>query len=131
MFLRSLAIAVACFWGVCALTASAGVGFAAKVGEVLTTTELDNSGKVAYGGCAAALSPTPGATVPGCAGRWVSFDCAGEVGSKSAGTTKFSAAQLGLVADKVVYVVVDPTTLFNGSHCYVERINNTTLDVVP
>lgn len=126
---RLMLLTVLC--GGLAMNAVAGVGFATKVTEVLTTTEVDGSGNIAYGGCAAALNPTPGATVPGCTGRWVSFDCAGEIGTKSAGTTKFQTAQLGLITGQVVYLVVDPNTLFNGAHCYVDRINNTLLTTVP
>ena len=77
-----------------------------------------------YGFCMARLGPgvlaTGGFDCP--ADPLVTFDCEGNFGSKSAGTTNFSGAQLAFVAEKTVNVLVDDSKKING-FCYASRID--------
>ena len=98
-------------------------GFGTKLTEVFTTTEIGSSGEVAYGGCAAKVDPAIGIPPAGCHNRWVSFDCAGIFHSKADGRNNYSGAQLALVTDTQVYLVVNTSRKLNG-YCLVERINN-------
>ena len=56
------------------------------------------------------------------AGRWVTFDCAGEYVSKSSAARMFDAAQMAFMTDRTVMVVVDDTRQHNG-FCLAERID--------
>lgn len=102
-------------------------GFATKLVEIFTTVEVDGGGDVAYGGCAAKVDPAIGIPPAGCHNRWVSFDCAGAFISKADGRNNYSGAQLALVTDTQVYLVVN-TTRTLGGYCLVERINNSTVN---
>ena len=83
------------------------------ISGTLQTTGLDpQTQKVAYGGCMARLTinqsfPTAAFNAAGCSpggDTYVSFDCEGFLGSKSASLANFSSAQLAFVTGKAVYI---------------------------
>ena len=59
------------------------------------------------GTCAVWVSPGPADRgLAACDNRWVSFDCAGDFGSKSDGTAAFSVAQLAFVTGRPLSIQV-------------------------
>ena len=71
-----------------------------------------------WGGCAARLASNP-KTVSGleaCGNWYVTFDCEALTvrTTKAEAQTKFQQAQLAFVAEKRLYVEVDPTAIVNG-----------------
>lgn len=89
----------------------------AKVTAIMTD---DN----AYGGCMAALTPTPSTQYPSCGDPWVTFDCDGLLGTtKAQSTAKYSAAQLALVLGSTFYVILD-TTRKQSSFCLATQVFN-------
>lgn len=105
------------------VTLLAGVSSAfAATGDVyskVTTILIDD---VRYGGCMAALETAPSTSGVDCADPWVTFSCTGDFNSKSQSQTKLSSAQLALVTQKTLYVVVDDTKKHNG-FCFASRVD--------
>lgn len=62
------------------------------------------------GFCAAWMTPgpqnNPQNPLASCDDRWVNFDCTGDFGSKSAGTSAFSIVQLAAVSGKPISILV-------------------------
>lgn len=115
--------------GVSSFSIALGVGNGG-ISSTLQTSALNTKGtNVAYGGCMARLTvnsyfPSAGyATLP-CAGTndtYVSFDCEGVLGSKSAGLANFSAAQLAFVTGNAIYVNITANKI--DGFCVVDRID--------
>ena len=112
------------------------------IGPLLVSASLDTStGKTKFGGCMARLKKGAAwnsalwATLPdSCANQaggdtFVSFDCAGVVGSKSDGAAMWSSVQLAAVTDKAVGVSVTSNRV-NG-YCIADRIDVYDIDFVP
>lgn len=76
-----------------------------------------------FGGCMAKLQPGP-ETLGGvsCKAGWVTFSCTGDFGTKSSGQNSLSQAQLAMIRDKPVFVVVDDGFKHNG-YCYAPRVD--------
>lgn len=99
------------------------------ISATLQTSQLDPEGNTQYGGCMARLIansyfPTTDYNNLPCGvtgDTLVTFDCAGLIGTKSAGSANFEAAQLAFVSGKSVGVNITASTL-NG-FCYVDRID--------
>lgn len=77
-----------------------------------------------FGGCMAKVSPSPKVYLDGCKDNYVTFSCDGTHNSKSAGNTKYSAAQLALVTNTKVNIDVIDGKKISG-YCFVRRIDNT------
>ena len=100
------------------------------ISGTLQTTSIDPStpGKVAYSGCMARLTrnqgfPNAAFSAAGCSiggDTYVSFDCEGYLGSKSASLANFSAAQLAFVTGKAVYIGVSGDKI--SGFCVVDQI---------
>ena len=114
--------------GVSSFSIALGVGNGG-ISSTLQTSALNTKGtNVAYGGCMARLTvnsyfPSAGyATLP-CAGTndtYVSFDCEGYFGSKSASLANFSSAQLAFVTGKAVYIGLSGNK--SSGFCVVDQI---------
>ena len=94
---------------VLALNASAAsVGYNATVTKIMVDTS-------AFGGCAAAVTPTPESKLADCGAAWVTFDCNGDSGvSKTTASNLLSQAQLAYVVSAPVRVVITDDTIING-----------------
>ena len=109
------------------LAAVSGQGYAAP-GFVIETKVVGTLNDAAlFGGCMARLSTNLEAQGMACgADPLVSFDCLGKIGTKSAGTVSFQAAQLAYVTGNKVNIYVDDTAekkaALNG-FCYSGRID--------
>lgn len=101
---------------VCVDALSATGSYKAKVLQVQTHSRN-------FGGCMAKLQPGP-QTVAGvsCKAGWVSFSCSGDYGTKSEGKYAFDVAQLAMIRNKNVFVVVDDGYKHNG-YCYAPRVD--------
>jgi len=106
-------LSVCALLGVSSFTlAQLGVSNTGISGTLQTTGVDPQTQKVAYGGCMARLTsnqpfPTAAFNAAGCSpggDTYVSFDCEGYFGSKSASQANFSAAQLAFVTGKAVYI---------------------------
>ena len=90
-----------------------------------------------FGGCMALLGEGPASRGLTCtengrpASNYVSMDCDGNYGTKSAAANLLSAAQLALVTGTVVTVRVSALKLYNDKYCVVERIDNSTTVPAP
>ena len=77
-----------------------------------------------WGGCAARLASNPKlvAGLEACGNWYVSFDCEASSGqgTKAEAKDRLATAQLAYVADKRLYVEVDPAVILNGV-CYASR----------
>lgn len=69
-----------------------------------------------FGGCMVEVEPIPASlNCPGAGGRgWLTLDCNGTYGSKSAASNRLSAATLALVTKGTVQYFVDDTRKHNG-----------------
>ncbi len=129
---RTYNIVVACvallFLGISQNSAAISVSNSG-ISATLQTSQLDETGAVQYGGCMARLisnsyfpSSEYGALPCAATGdTLVSFDCAGRIGTKSAGQSNFEAAQLAFVTGNAVGVNLTASTI-NG-FCVVDRID--------
>ena len=92
-----------------ALNASAAtVGYNATVTKVMVDT-------TAFGGCAAAVNPTPQSKIAACGATWVTFDCNGDAGtSRSTSANLLSQSQLAYITSANVRVVITDDTIING-----------------
>jgi len=100
------------------VTGGALAGTGIHRGKVTSTLTQEG----VFGNCMALITPSPSQTLPSCRAGWVTFSCSGDFNSKSAGQTKFSQAQLGLVTGNGVVVVIDDTKTHNG-YCFANRID--------
>ena len=89
--------------------------------EIVRTLSADDG---TFGGCMALLtvSPVTEGLECGRSSRWVTFDCAGEYVSKSSAARMFDAAQMALMTERPVMVVVDDARQ-HGGFCLAERID--------
>ena len=104
----------------CSMGTTAAPGFVIETTIVGTLQDTN-----LFGGCMARLSTDVEAQGITCGtDPLVSFDCLGRVGSKSAGSTNFSGAQLAYVTGNKVNIYVDDTkkALLDG-FCYSGRID--------
>ncbi len=104
----------------CSMGAAAAPAFVIETTIVGTLQDTN-----LFGGCMARLSTDVEAQGITCGSDpLVSFDCLGKVGSKSAGNTNFSGAQLAYVTGNKVNIYVDDTkkALLDG-FCYSSRID--------
>ena len=119
---------------VCRLKAmSLGLGVilsidAAAAGFVIETTVVGTlQSSDMFGGCMARLGTNLQAAGFDCtADPLVSFDCSGKIGSKSAGSTNFSGAQLAYVTGNKINIYVDDTVAKKNAmdgFCYSNRID--------
>lgn len=81
------------------------------------------------GFCAAWVTPGPSANpqnpLANCDDRWVNFDCTGDFGSKSAGTSAFSVVQLAAVSGNPISIFVNDQKVVDvgtTSYCLVEQV---------
>jgi len=105
------------------LTAALAASEAGAVGILTNVTRIAiEPGR--WGGCAARLASNPKlvAGLESCGNWYVSFDCEASSGesTKSEAQSRLQTAQLAYVADKRIYVEVDPTVILNGV-CYASR----------
>lgn len=93
-----------------ALAASAF--YTATINKLVTDTTT--------GLCAAWVIPGPSEEgLSECSDRWVSFDCAGDFGSKAFGMSSYSMAQLALVSGRTMDIsVTDTRQIQAGSTTY-------------
>ena len=101
---------------------------AAAAGFVIETTVVGTlQDSSLFGGCMARLGTNLQAAGYACtADPLVSFDCLGNIGTKSAGTTNFSAAQLAYVTGNKINIYVDDTAAKKNEldgFCYSGRID--------
>ena len=102
------------------------VGAATAPAFVIETTIIGTLQDTSlFGGCMARLSTDVEAQGITCgADPLVSFDCLGKVGSKSAGNTNFSGAQLAYVTGNKINIYVDDTKkALLEWFCYSSRID--------
>ncbi|MEP4145603.1 MAG: hypothetical protein ABJL54_00200 [Halioglobus sp.] len=77
----------------------------------------------AWGTCMAMISPSLSATGLNCKPDWVSFSCSGHYNSPEVGGDKMEAAQLSLITESQVIVLVNDAKKHNG-YCFAERVDN-------
>ena len=105
--------------------AATASGFALSAqGVLISKVEQILVDNVNYGECMALVNPGP-QTITGtsCNPYWVTFSCSGDFNSKTAGSNKFSSAQLALITAKNVRIQFDDTKKHNG-YCFAQRIDN-------
>lgn len=125
---KSLAIFLMYWVGMLACTSVLAdtASYWAKVSRVISSEPGDTS----LGECAAVTSPGPQSTGLNCGNNFVTFDCKGQYGSKSSGSVRYSNAQLAMVTDKYMRIIVDDSRKHNG-YCLAVRADATTLDTPP
>lgn len=99
-----------------ATSATAAVGnFNANVLRVISDNKW-------YGGCMASLSVAPSSIGLDCAGQSVTFSCTGDFATKDQAKRNFELAQMAMLLDAPIQVVVDDTKKHNG-YCLVKRVD--------
>lgn len=78
-----------------------------------------------YGGCAATFSIDPQTVDPGCDTNWMTFDCDGNIRSKTDSARMWEVFQLGKVTGANMRVIFGSSQKINGK-CLVRR-----LDILP
>lgn len=76
----------------------------------------------AFGGCMALLDKTIRTeTGLDCESRWVSFSCTGEFASKDIAYKMFDSAQMAMVLEYPVRLIIDDSRKHNG-YCFAKRV---------
>jgi len=102
----------------CVLTtqASAATGsLFSKVNRVVSDNQY-------YGGCMALLAVAPSTLGLDCSGKFVVFSCSGDFATKDQAKRNFELAQMAMLLDTQIQVVVDDTRKHNG-YCFVKRVD--------
>jgi hypothetical protein len=94
---------------------AARAAFNADVVRVLSDSEN-------YGGCMALLSVRPADRGLDCWGSWVTFSCSGDFSDRASAIRKFEMAQVALLTDNQIFVVVDDTKKHNN-YCFAPRVD--------
>lgn len=76
-----------------------------------------------YGGCMALLDASVRDRLPRCTSSWITFSCSGDFNPPEVGYRKLDAAQLAMVSQSYVHVIIEDTKLHNG-HCFARRVDN-------
>jgi hypothetical protein len=90
-------------------------------GTVSTRIDRVMLHETGFGNCMARLEKAPGSVGLNCKENWVSFSCSGDFQPKNIAAMSFSTAQLALVMDNKVNVVVDDGRKHNG-YCFAKKI---------
>ncbi|MEQ8861690.1 MAG: hypothetical protein RIC56_23865 [Pseudomonadales bacterium] len=75
-----------------------------------------------FGGCMVHLTKTPLEEGLDCNGPWVSFSCSGDFAPRDAAVRNFEIAQIAVLTELTILVVVDDTKKHNG-YCFASRID--------
>ena len=105
-----------------ALVAFGSFAFGAQQYQITTVIEtlvIESD----YGGCMAKLANPPGSNGLDCPSQWVSFSCTGDFNSPEVGYKKLETAQLALMTDTRVKLVIDDAKKHYG-FCFAHRIGN-------
>ena len=92
--------------------------------EVLGTLVQDG----AFGDCMVKISPSPDALGLACSADYVTLSCSGDLNSKANANAKLASAQLALVTNTYLTVLVVDGRLHNG-YCFADRVENTNTSV--
>lgn len=104
------------------LVAFGGLAVGAQQYQITTVVETLVMEKD-YGGCMAKLETPPGSNGLDCPSSWVSFSCTGDFNSPEVGYKKLESAQLALMTETQVKLVIDDAKKHNG-FCFAHRIGN-------
>ena len=107
---------------------SALVGFACPSygagGELDTRVTRILQSETDYGGCMVRVSPAPSTVAEkNCPGNFVSFDCNGQYRASKIGNAMLQTAQLALVADKQLKIILDDSRKVNEYYCIATRVD--------
>ena len=93
----------------------------ADTGGLKTTVSQTLSDADNFGGCMALLETQPATIGLDCKDGWVTFSCTGDFADRSAASRNFDSAQLAMLTETEVYVVIDDSQKHNG-RCFASRV---------